>query len=114
MVQGRTRPEKDDHIPLTAGGALHYNPTVQGEPEAAKSPPQEPRPVPPPPASADERYNLAEVLQLSTLFYEAQRSGRLPKTNRIPWKVDSGLNDRTDEDGDLTGGWYDGESHTHT
>ncbi|KAJ8917405.1 hypothetical protein NQ315_002429 [Exocentrus adspersus] len=49
-----------------------------------------------------------EVLKLSLLFYEAQRSGKLPSTNRIPWRGDSALEDRGVNGEDLTGGYYDG------
>lgn len=58
-------------------------------------------------------YNYAQVLYLSILFYEAQRSGKLPANNRIPWREDSALHDGKDVDRDLTGGWYDGESPGH-
>ena len=44
----------------------------------------------------------------SILFYEAQRSGKLPANNRIPWRGDSALNDAGNNGEDLTGGWYDG------
>ena len=49
-----------------------------------------------------------EVLHKSILFYEAQGSGDLPDTNRIPWRHDSALNDKGSNSEDLTGGWYDG------
>ncbi|KAI0211367.1 hypothetical protein LSAT2_003807 [Lamellibrachia satsuma] len=52
-------------------------------------------------------YNLSEVLHKSILFYEAQRSGDLPATNRIPWRLDSALGDKGNNNEDLTGGWYD-------
>lgn len=52
--------------------------------------------------------DYTQVLELSLLFYEAQRSGKLPKDNRIPWRGDSGLNDRGSNGEDLTGGYYDG------
>ncbi|XP_070154972.1 endoglucanase A [Polyergus mexicanus] len=51
--------------------------------------------------------NYSQVLELSLLFYEAQRSGKLPKDNRIPWRGDSALNDRSSNGEDLTGGYYD-------
>lgn len=44
----------------------------------------------------------------SILFYEAQRSGKLPANNRITWRADSALSDHGDSGEDLTGGWYDG------
>ena len=38
-------------------------------------------------------YTYSEVLDLSLLFYEAQRSGPLPADNRVPWRGDSALDD---------------------
>ena len=61
------------------------------------------------------KYNYADVLGKSILFYEAQRSGKLPAhgdnvgQNRIKWRGDSALGDGRDVGKDLTGGWYDGE-----
>jgi len=52
--------------------------------------------------------DYAEVLKLSLLFYEAQRSGKLPRENRIPWRNDSALHDAGWDGEDLTGGYYDG------
>ena len=62
--------------------------------------------------SYTDKYNYAEVLHKSILFYEAQRSGRLPANNRIPWRGDSALQDRGQRGEDLTGGWYDGKFNT--
>ncbi|XP_046333781.2 endoglucanase E-4-like [Haliotis rufescens] len=53
------------------------------------------------------KYNYAEVLMKSILFYEAQRSGKLPASNRIPWRADSALGDKGASGEYLTGGWYD-------
>ncbi|XP_069120274.1 endoglucanase E-4-like [Argopecten irradians] len=64
-----------------------------------------------PPAVATEKYNYAEVLEKSILFYEAQRSGKLPPTNRIPWRGDSALTDHGQNGEDLSGGWYDAGDH---
>jgi len=62
--------------------------------------------------SADgTKYDLNEVLEKSILFYEAQRSGKLPADNRIPWRGDSALGDRGANGEDLTGGWYDGREN---
>lgn len=57
----------------------------------------------------DAPYNYGEVIRQSILFYEAQRSGKLPNDNRVPWRRDSALNDQGSNSEDLTGGWYDGE-----
>jgi hypothetical protein len=43
-------------------------------------------------------------------FYEAQRSGKLPSTNRVSWRNDSCTNDGQDVGLDLTGGYYDAGS----
>ena len=47
------------------------------------------------------KYDYAEVIDKSLLFYEAQRSGPLPADNRVPWRGDSALDDA------VTGGYYD-------
>ncbi|MFJ8646850.1 glycoside hydrolase family 9 protein [Streptomyces sp. NPDC093546] len=62
-------------------------------------------------ASAAPAFNYGEALQKSFLFYEAQQSGKLPDTNRVGWRGDSGLDDGKDVGLDLTGGWYDAGDH---
>ena len=37
--------------------------------------------------------NYKEALAKSLIFLEAQRSGKLPPNNRVPWRGDSGLDD---------------------
>ncbi|XP_015873595.2 endoglucanase 12 [Ziziphus jujuba] len=58
---------------------------------------------PPPP----DNYTLA--LHKALLFFNAQKSGKLPKSNGIPWRGNSGLSDGNDTNvkGDLVGGYYD-------
>ena len=51
--------------------------------------------------------DYARHLELSLLFYEAQRSGPLPDNNRIYWRHDSMLDAGSDVGVDLTGGYYD-------
>ncbi|KAF7827022.1 endoglucanase 12 [Senna tora] len=69
----------------------------------AKSlPKHKPKPTPP------DNYTLA--LQKALLFFDAQKSGRLPKDNKIAWRGNSGLNDGSDVTelkGGLVGGYYD-------
>ena len=48
------------------------------------------------------------MLYKALLFYEAQRSGKLPADKKIAWRGDSELNDGKDVGRDLTGGWHDG------
>jgi endoglucanase len=55
------------------------------------------------PTVCEAEYDYNEVLSKSLLFYEAQRSGDLPETNRVPWRGDSALDDQ------IPGGYYDGE-----
>ncbi|KAI8381538.1 Six-hairpin glycosidase-like protein [Radiomyces spectabilis] len=47
------------------------------------------------------------MLNHSLWFYEAQRSGYLPKTNRVPWRSNSSIHDGEDNNVDLVGGYYD-------
>jgi len=58
------------------------------------------------------KYDYDQVLKLSNLFYQAQRSGRLDafgdfNHEMIPYRGDSGLHDGEDNNIDLTGGYYD-------
>lgn len=61
--------------------------------------------------AAETNYNYGEALQKSIMFYEFQRSGKLPSTIRNNWRGDSGLTDGADVGLDLTGGWYDAGDH---
>ncbi|KAK3104404.1 hypothetical protein FSP39_001319, partial [Pinctada imbricata] len=57
------------------------------------------------------RHDYGKALALSILFYDAQRSGRLPPNNPVPWRGDSAVDDHGDNGVDLSGGWYDGLEH---
>ncbi|KAK3104722.1 hypothetical protein FSP39_008611 [Pinctada imbricata] len=63
--------------------------------------------VSPLPDNDTTKYNYNDVLHKSIMFYEAQRSGKLPADNEILWRGDSALNDKGNNGEDLTGGWYD-------
>nr|CAD7200299.1 unnamed protein product [Timema douglasi] len=52
-------------------------------------------------------YDYKLALQDSLLFYEAQRSGKLPADQKVTWRKDSALNDKGNNGEDLTGGYYD-------
>ena len=56
-------------------------------------------------------YNYADVLQKSLLFYDAQRSGKLPANFPLNWRGDSALDDGKDVGVDLSGGYYDAGDH---
>ena len=60
------------------------------------------------PKCVRDLYGFAEAIDKSLLFYEAQRSGPLPDNMRIDWRKDSALDDGSDVNEDLTGGYYDG------
>ncbi|KAF9451625.1 glycoside hydrolase family 9 protein [Macrolepiota fuliginosa MF-IS2] len=49
----------------------------------------------------------ASLLGNLLYFYEAQRSGNLPTSNRVPWRNSSALDDGKDAGVDLSGGYYD-------
>ncbi|KAK1369377.1 Endoglucanase [Heracleum sosnowskyi] len=53
------------------------------------------------------RLNYKEALTKSLIFLEAQRSGKLPPNNRVPWRGNSALNDGKEDNVDLVGGYYD-------
>jgi endoglucanase len=55
------------------------------------------------PAAHDYRDALAK----SILFFEGQRSGRLPPSQRMSWRRDSGLSDGASAKVDLVGGYHD-------
>ncbi|KAL6658781.1 hypothetical protein ACP70R_002821 [Stipagrostis hirtigluma subsp. patula] len=52
-------------------------------------------------------FNYADALAKSIIFFEGQRSGKLPPGNRMPWRGDSGLRDGAQHGVDLVGGYYD-------
>ncbi|KAF9168133.1 hypothetical protein DFQ26_001310 [Actinomortierella ambigua] len=57
------------------------------------------------PSLPDEEY--VKLLRYSLLFYEAQRSGKLPPNKRVAWRNDSALQDGSDHGVDLSGGYFD-------
>jgi hypothetical protein len=76
IVQGLTTPQKDDGLPLEATGALWYDPTEQAVNLKPSPYVPETRPVVAPAAVAGERYNLAEVLQVSKKEGGKRRNGK--------------------------------------
>ena len=61
--------------------------------------------------SAATTFNYGEALQKAIMFYEFQRSGKLPSTIRNNWRADSCLDEGKDVGLDLTGGWFDAGDH---
>ncbi|CAO2821025.1 unnamed protein product [Amaranthus hypochondriacus] len=52
-------------------------------------------------------HDYGDALSKSILFYEGQRSGKLPPTQRMTWRKDSALRDGFQLNADLVGGYYD-------
>ncbi|KAL3652773.1 Endoglucanase [Castilleja foliolosa] len=52
-------------------------------------------------------HDYGQALSKSLLFFEAQRSGYLPGSQRVKWRGNSGLNDGKISGVDLVGGYYD-------
>ncbi|XP_009382522.1 endoglucanase 3 [Musa acuminata AAA Group] len=52
-------------------------------------------------------HNYRDALSKSILFFEGQRSGRLPANQRMTWRRNSGLSDGSAMNVDLVGGYYD-------
>nr|AGP76406.1 endo-beta-1,4-glucanase 1 [Globitermes sulphureus] len=52
-------------------------------------------------------YHYKQQLRESLLFYEDQRSPRLPQDQKVTWRKDSALNDQGEQGQDLTGGYFD-------
>ncbi|OIW17390.1 hypothetical protein TanjilG_22502 [Lupinus angustifolius] len=51
--------------------------------------------------------NYGEALAKSLLFFQGQRSGRIPQDQQITWRSNSGLYDGHQANVDLSGGYYD-------
>ena len=52
-------------------------------------------------------HDYSDALKKSLLFFEGQRSGKLPPDQRLRWRADSALHDGAVDGVDLTGGYYD-------
>ncbi|KAK8579840.1 hypothetical protein V6N13_143004 [Hibiscus sabdariffa] len=51
--------------------------------------------------------NYKDALRKSLLFFQGQRSGKLPAKQQVSWRSDSALSDGSLDGVDLTGGYYD-------
>ncbi|TVU11837.1 hypothetical protein EJB05_45446 [Eragrostis curvula] len=65
----------------------------------------------PAPAASGVRHDYESALRKSLLYFEAQRSGRLPHGQRVAWRDHSGLTDGLEQGVDLVGGYYDAGDH---
>lgn len=56
-----------------------------------------------------DAWDLDELIGKNLLFFEAQKSGHLPKDRRVKWRGDSYMHDHFGKKlMDLEGGWFDG------
>ncbi|KAK6926375.1 Glycoside hydrolase family 9 [Dillenia turbinata] len=55
----------------------------------------------------DSQHDYADALTKSILFFEGQRSGKLPSSQRMTWRKDSALEDGLYRHINLVGGYYD-------
>lgn len=62
-------------------------------------------------AAGEPNFDYADALSKSLLYFEAQRSGRLPYNQRVTWRHNSGLTDGLEQNVDLVGGYYDAGDH---
>ncbi|KAG6522332.1 hypothetical protein ZIOFF_019471 [Zingiber officinale] len=56
---------------------------------------------------AFSQIDYGNALTKSLLFFEAQRSGKLPADQRVTWRGDSAIGDGSEAGVDLAGGYYD-------
>ncbi|CAN8328826.1 unnamed protein product [Cochlearia groenlandica] len=59
------------------------------------------------PTAVPSHHNYSDALRKSILFFEGQRSGRLPKQQRMSWRGNSALHDGKNLKTNLVGGYYD-------
>ncbi|KAI4373149.1 hypothetical protein MLD38_011308 [Melastoma candidum] len=64
-----------------------------------------------PSAMSDDGLDYGAALGKSLMFFEAQRSGKLPTDRRVWWRGDSALDDGFLQGVDLVGGYYDAGDH---
>ncbi|PON39900.1 Glycoside hydrolase [Parasponia andersonii] len=57
--------------------------------------------------SSAANYDYKDALGKAILFFEGQRSGKLPGNQRVSWRGNSALSDGKPEDVNLVGGYYD-------
>ncbi|KAK2978424.1 hypothetical protein RJ640_002697 [Escallonia rubra] len=58
-------------------------------------------------AAGGGSHDYSDALRKSILFFEGQRSGKLPADQRVKWRRDSAMRDGATAGVDLTGGYYD-------
>ncbi|KAL0364608.1 UNVERIFIED_CONTAM: Endoglucanase 5 [Sesamum angustifolium] len=62
-------------------------------------------------ATIVDSFDYGDAIDKTLLFFEAQRSGKLPVGQRVKWRGDSGLGDGYAQGVNLVGGYYDAGDH---
>ncbi|OMO88856.1 Six-hairpin glycosidase-like protein [Corchorus capsularis] len=62
-------------------------------------------------STSAQAFDYGDALKKSLLYFESQRSGRLPYNQRVTWRDHSGLTDGLEQGVDLVGGYYDAGDH---
>ncbi|XP_028774810.1 endoglucanase-like [Neltuma alba] len=57
--------------------------------------------------NSSDTYDYGDAIGKAILFFEGQRSGKLPSSQRMKWRGDSALSDGKLENVNLVGGYYD-------
>ncbi|KAI3751043.1 hypothetical protein L2E82_22053 [Cichorium intybus] len=61
--------------------------------------------------NASSAFDYSQALDKSLLFFEAQMSRNLPRSQRVNWQGDSDLTDGYQQKVNLVGGYYDAGDH---
>ncbi|XP_039249825.2 uncharacterized protein LOC120327569 isoform X1 [Styela clava] len=95
--QSRTEP-----VVLTTTKSLITSPTPAYIPEGFSKDGDAERPI----FAPRNSYDYAKIIHNSHLFFEAQRSGNLPRNGRISWRASAHTKDGSECNKDLSGGYY--------
>ena len=102
-IRGQRETEPAAHEPVSVS-ATHRGTNPNGDPETT------PAPTPAPTQAKLVQYarqDWAKIVQLSTKFYSAQMSGKLPIDHPVRWRFSAHEKDGRPCGLDLAGGFYD-------
>jgi len=103
MSRGRAWPAPDSHCAAALLLLLLLGVAVGGRGSGAAAEVEE--------GEEEAAVDYGAALSKSLLYFEAQRSGRLPHNQRVRWRGHSGLTDGLQQGVDLVGGYYDAGDH---
>ena len=102
MSRGRAWPAPDSHCAAALLLLLLLGVAVGGRGSGAAAEVEE---------EEEAAVDYGAALSKSLLYFEAQRSGRLPHNQRVRWRGHSGLTDGLQQGVDLISGYYDAGDH---